>query len=105
MATGETEGGMFLLSDEEVLQMPQVKVRVLDANGRVVQEVQPAVDSGACFREVPLGRYSVRAEPELVRRGRLLAGGGPAVTLVPVQRCAMCAEIVSGGTGAPEASP
>lgn len=49
--------------------MTRVKLQVVDSHGRVLQEARTAVDGGVWFREGPLGRYSVRAEPELVRRG------------------------------------
>jgi len=92
--TGEIEGALFLRTDEEVRAMSGVKMQLLDASGRVVQEVPSAYDGFYLFQRIPLGRYTVGVEPELVRRARLQAEAQPSVVLTSERAVAVGVDLV-----------
>lgn len=66
--TGEVEGMVFLQRKDQTREASNVKIQLMGASGKLIDEVKSEFDGFFLFSLVPPGRYVVRVSPEQVKR-------------------------------------
>jgi len=66
--TGEVDGTVFVRKGDLEMAVSHAQLQLVDARGKVVQEVKSTYDGFYLFKMVPLGKYILRVAPEQVQR-------------------------------------
>jgi len=66
--TGEVDGTVFLRKGDLEMAVSHAQLQLVDARGKVVQEVKSTFDGFYLFKMVPLGKYILRVSPEQIQR-------------------------------------
>lgn len=69
--TGEVIGKVFLVNGDSQTGASNAQLQLIDASGKVVQEVTSSFGGFYQFAKVPLGQYTLRVSPEQAQRLKL----------------------------------